>query len=163
MIAKDSQGEVLTALRAEGAVEFEPFWIVNCVFVRSASAALISRLATLPSVREIVGNNVAGVVDPVRIAKVRPRHSAAAVQWNIAKIEADLAWNTTRGEGVTVAGIDTGVRWTHETLIDSYRGNLGNGNVDHNYNWFDPKEFQRDPCTHVFFFLLIIGRWRWRC
>ena len=30
-------------------------------------------------------------------------------------------------------------RETHEALIDNYRGNLGNGNMDHDYNWFDPK------------------------
>jgi subtilisin family serine protease len=38
------------------------------------------------------------------------------------------------GQGVVTANVDTGVRWTHEALIGSYRG----GADDHDYNWVGP-------------------------
>src|ERR1700738_2651653 len=41
-----------------------------------------------------------------------------------------------RGQGITVAGADTGERWTHNALKPHYRGWDGQ-NADHNYNWHD--------------------------
>ena len=41
-----------------------------------------------------------------------------------------------RGQGITVAGADTGQRWTHNALKPHYRGWDGQ-NADHNYNWHD--------------------------
>ena len=38
------------------------------------------------------------------------------------------------GVGVTVCSVDTGVRWTHEALEGTYRGDVEN----HDYNWFGP-------------------------
>jgi hypothetical protein len=43
-----------------------------------------------------------------------------------------------RGDGIVVANIDTGVQFDHPALVGQYRGNLGGGTFDHNYNWFDP-------------------------
>ena len=36
-----------------------------------------------------------------------------------------------------VANIDTGVQYDHPALVNQYRGNIGGGSFDHNYNWFD--------------------------
>jgi subtilisin family serine protease len=41
-----------------------------------------------------------------------------------------------RGQGTTVAGADTGIRWTHNALKPHYRGWNGVAG-DHNYNWHD--------------------------
>lgn len=38
---------------------------------------------------------------------------------------------------MVVGSIDTGVRYTHEALVNQYRGNKGEGVFDHNYNWWD--------------------------
>ena len=61
------------------------------------------------------------------------------VEWNIAKIRADETWSTfgVRGEGAVVGIVDTGVMYDHPALVNSYRGNLGGGNFDHNYSWYD--------------------------
>ena len=40
------------------------------------------------------------------------------------------------GQGIVVAGADTGVRWTHNALKPHYRGWDGQ-NADHDYNWHD--------------------------
>ena len=36
------------------------------------------------------------------------------------------------------ANIDTGVQFDHPALVNQYRGNLGGGTFDHDYNWWDP-------------------------
>src|SRR5204862_1995170 len=41
-----------------------------------------------------------------------------------------------RGQGITVAGADTGQRWTHNALKPHYRGWNGQ-NANHNFNWHD--------------------------
>jgi subtilisin family serine protease len=55
-----------------------------------------------------------------------------------AQVTADDVWPTATGEGIVVSNIDTGVMYTHTALVDGYRGNLGGGTFDHNYNWWDP-------------------------
>jgi subtilisin family serine protease len=46
-----------------------------------------------------------------------------ALEWGVDRIDADLAWNTTRGTGVRVAVLDTGIDRDHEDLV----GNLVDG------------------------------------
>jgi subtilisin family serine protease len=49
------------------------------------------------------------------------------------------------GQDVTVAGQDTGIRWTHNALKPHYRG--WNGAVaDHNYNWHDAIHVANASC-----------------
>ena len=69
------------------------------------------------------------------------------VEWNIAKIRADVTWSTfdIRGQGAVVGIIDTGVMYAHDALNTQYRGNLGGGSYDHNYNWFDLLNHQEAP------------------
>jgi subtilisin family serine protease len=61
------------------------------------------------------------------------------IEWNIIRIRADDTWTTfgVRGVGAKVGIIDTGVMFTHPALVDQYQGNLGGGNFQHDYNWFD--------------------------
>ena len=55
--------------------------------------------------------------------------------WGVARIGADRVWQEygLRGEGVTVAVVDTGAQWTHPALRGSYLGADGY----HAYAWFD--------------------------
>ena len=51
-----------------------------------------------------------------------------------------------RGQGITVAGADTGQRWTHNALKPHYRGWDG-VTADHNYNWHDSiHDSTGNPC-----------------
>ena len=70
--------------------------------------------------------------------------------WGITKIGADDVWaDGILGGGVVVANVDTGVDFTHEALVNQYRGNLG-GSFDHNYNWWDPTGICGDePCDNA--------------
>ena len=71
----------------------------------------------------------------------------SSIEWNIAKIRADEVWSTfnIRGQGAVVGILDTGVMYNHPALISQYRGNLGGGIFDHNYNWFDFFDHQPIP------------------
>lgn len=59
------------------------------------------------------------------------------VPLTVPQIAADAAWSVTQGQGVTIAVIDGGARYTHEALQSSYRGTASDGSFDHDYNWVD--------------------------
>ena len=69
------------------------------------------------------------------------------MEWGIANINADDVWSThgVTGEGIVVGNIDTGAQFDHPALVAQYRGNIGGGSFDHNYNWFDPSNICRSP------------------
>ncbi|MBN1877639.1 MAG: S8 family serine peptidase [Anaerolineae bacterium] len=93
--------------------------------------------------------NIPGVVQVIRNPNVREyphrikmpygpgTDTITGVQENLRAINADEAWNLdVLGEGIVVAGQDTGYDWTHPALRSHYRGWDGTG-ADHDYNWHD--------------------------
>jgi subtilisin family serine protease len=54
-------------------------------------------------------------------------------------VRADDFWAASghNGDGIVVANIDTGVRYTHTALINQYRGT---DTGSHDYNWWDPSQ-----------------------
>ncbi len=109
------------------------------------NAAQLSQLVENPQVRQISSNHQYAIIQPDPTTPegpqlpILPAHQPGAVEWNIAKIRADDAWSTfgVTGEGAVIGIMDTGVMFNHPALVNSYRGKLGDGNFDHNYNWFD--------------------------
>jgi subtilisin family serine protease len=97
------------------------------------SEEVLAFLKAHPDVVELREEKFAYVIDPTTPFAAASSESFEA-GWNIELIGAVDAWNVTQGENIVVSNIDTGVRYTHESLIGSYRGADGN----HNYNWFDP-------------------------
>jgi len=87
-------------------------------------------------------------------------HSILSDQPTFSQIGADEAWSASQGENVTIAIIDGGARYTHESLQPSYRGSGSGGNVDHDYNWIDFAYHNKEVgwlsvCTRLSFCLLI--------
>ncbi len=63
--------------------------------------------------------------------------SATSIEWGLEKIGVPQVWELGyKGQGVVIAGQDTGYQWDHPALKAKYRGWDGQ-NVDHNYNWHD--------------------------
>jgi subtilisin family serine protease len=133
--AADSQAKIRAELDAQH-VKYQAFWGTNAIRIESGSLTLAQNLAT--------HTEVEGLYAPVQIEvpKVTPGQAEKeiqAVEWGVANIKANQVWDQfgDKGEGIVVASIDTGVQYDHPALVKQYRGNLGNGQFDHNYNWFD--------------------------
>lgn len=69
-----------------------------------------------------------------------------AVEASLNLIRAPEVWALGHaGQGITVAGADTGVRWDHPALIDQYRGN-SSGTISHAYHWHDAVHATGSSC-----------------
>ena len=135
--ARESQAPVRAWLDAH-AVQYQAYWIVNAIFVKSAGPSIVDSLATRPDVKEIRANHAYPI--PKETVVPAERAQPSTTEWGLNAINAPQVWSTfnDRGEGIVVSSIDTGVRYTHQALVGKYRGNLGGGNFDNNYNWWDP-------------------------
>ncbi|MFF2407671.1 S8 family serine peptidase [Streptomyces sp. NPDC058092] len=133
--AAASQADVLKELR-RAHLDYEAFWATNAIHVTGGSLEMAEQLASEPEVEALWP--VLNYTAPEPSAG-RTTAEIDAVEWGIANINADDVWEKygTKGEGITVANIDTGVQYDHPALVKQYRGNLGDGTFDHNYNWFD--------------------------
>jgi hypothetical protein len=131
--------------RLDGAhARYRAFWIANAIYVENGSTDLVNSIAADPQVAQVRANHRYERPEPT------PRQAEQivdAVEWGIAAINADDAWGTfgSRGEGIVVANVDTGVQFDHPALVRQYRGNQGGGVFDHNYNWVDPSNICGNP------------------
>lgn len=135
--AAATQGQLRAAVAARG-LDYTPLWIINALAVRG-DAADVAALAARAEVAELRGNRTASLeVAPAQTGAASCAPDAAATCWNIARVGANRVWADfgVRGEGITVASIDSGVRFYHPALVGQYRGTR-DGSFDHNYNWFD--------------------------
>lgn len=133
--AAESQAKIRAELDSSG-VKYQSFWATNAIKVTGGSSAMAQNFAAHAEVD--------GLYAPVEykvpeITKGSDEKTVNAVEWGIANINADDVWSQygVKGAGITVANIDTGVQFNHPALVNSYRGNNGDGTFDHNYNWFD--------------------------
>jgi len=63
--------------------------------------------------------------------------SINGIEWNVSMVNAPQAWGLGHtGQGIVVAGQDTGYQWDHPAIINQYRGWDGQ-TADHHYNWHD--------------------------
>jgi subtilisin family serine protease len=135
-VAIESQADLLNWLDSRG-VKYRRFWIVNQVLVRG-DAALLNEILNRNDVDRIDANPaVRGITDPEPDPNIPRVSTPDTVEWGVRQINADDVWAYgVKGEGIVIAGQDTGVDWDHPALIDHYRGWDGI-NADHNYNWHD--------------------------
>lgn len=140
--AESNQAGLHTLLQKRG-VSHEPHWLVNAIRV-TGGRPILEELAADVQVGLIVPDQVYQIPQP------EPGATEATIQsieWNIDRIRAPEVWAGfgVQGEGIVVANIDTGVQFDHPALVNQYRGNLGNGSFDHNYNWYDPANICGNP------------------
>ena len=141
-VADRSQAGLRAVLDAHG-VSYQPYWIINTMRV-TAGETLLLEIAARDDVKRILAERVYQI--PTPLAGVdEPRVNG--IEWGVDRIRAPLVWSTfnVRGENTVLANIDTGVQYNHPARVRQYRGNLGGGNFDHNYNWFDPSKICGNP------------------
>lgn len=132
--AQETQGPILADLQARG-VEHRSYYIVNMIWVKGDRALAydlaerldVARIDGNPTIRNVLPQAEAGFSAP----------GPDAPEAGINQVRAPQAWALGySGQGVVVAGADTGIRWTHGALRPHYRGWDGAA-ADHNYNWHD--------------------------
>lgn len=139
--ARESQAEARAVLAA-GASNFKPYWVVNAIRVNGGSLELAYTLAADPNVEELIPPVNYVPVEPIKRPERLDTTPSDGPEWGLENIHAPDVWETygARGDGLTVANIDTGVEYDHPALVESYRGNNGDGTFSHDYNWLDTNE-----------------------
>ena len=142
--AEVSQEPLRRWLEEQG-VKYRSFWIVNMIQAE-LTPAQIAALAGRAEVARLVDNAPSGLRLPPQPAAAGPQ-APEAIEWGVNKVRAPQVWALgVNGQGVTIAGQDTGIRWTHNALKSHYRGWNGSGIVDHNYNWHDAIHAANGSC-----------------
>jgi len=147
--ANAAQANVTQYLNDAG-VTYESFWIKNTILVTRSDLVVLNGMLGFQEVQYIRPLKNYILYEPDTSSAVLG-NSVNAIEPNISQVNADDVWALGyTGEGMVVASIDTGVRYTHDALTEQYRGNDG-GTYDHNYNWWDGLEVfdvPTDPHSH---------------
>ena len=130
--AESSQKAAIAALEESG-TEYTSYWASNAILVEDGSLDLATDLAADVQVLEVRPTTRHVLEEPETTDGAVP-NAAADSTYGIEAIHADDMWGLGfTGDGVVVAGLDTGVSRSHPALAAQYRGATSGGN----YNWFD--------------------------
>lgn len=137
--AKQEQNQVL---------ELDSYFIVNMVHALTTKA-VVEELVLRPEVEKILPSNWVALEKPITGAG--EIQSGSGRQWNIDNVGAYAVWDAygLDGAGVVVGTIDTGAHYTHEALVEKWRGNNGDGTFNSEYNWFDAIDGIKTPYDDV--------------
>ncbi len=133
--ATRSQKDLRATLDRQG-VRYTPFYIVNAIFVTSGTQSLVLTLATRSDVEKITANHKYQLQEPFK-EEGDPGSHITAAETNLTFIKATDVWMLGYdGQGIVLAGNDTGLSWDHPAILNHYRGWNG-ATANHNYNWWD--------------------------
>lgn len=133
--AARSQGPLSRFLEETGRA-YRSFWIANMIWVE-ADLGLLQQLAERSDVGHLYANPSVALRLPDTADDAPVPWSPEGIEWNVDQIGAPDFWDAGfTGQGVVVAGQDTGYDWDHPALEDQYRGWNG-ASVDHDYSWHD--------------------------
>lgn len=137
--AQNSQNRILNFLSVSATSNFfkygkvQSLWITNQIAIQVASQEFIEILASMDEISRIQEDEIEQLIQPIESRATNENSVKAVNQWGIQMIQAPEAWslfNGTDGSGIIVAGIDTGVRYSHNILLNNYKND--------SHDWFDP-------------------------
>ncbi len=133
--ADRTQKGLRTYLDKQGA-KYTSYYIVNAILVSGGTQDLVMAIASRSDVASVSANHAFRVEADKPLLKDVGPEAPAAVEPNITFVNADDVWALgDTGQGMVLAGNDTGLLWTHPAIQPHYRG--WNGvTADHNYNWW---------------------------
>jgi serine protease AprX len=150
-----TQADLRAWLDSQG-IAYRPFWIVNMIQA-TLTPAQMDALATRDDVAKIESNRAYRLKQPAENLpqpESQPEDQTQgadaaeplATEWGVNKVRAPMVWAAGyTGQGIVIAGQDTGIRWTHNAIKAKYRG--WNGvTADHNYNWHDSIHVTGSSC-----------------
>ncbi|NLN70181.1 MAG: S8 family serine peptidase [Chloroflexi bacterium] len=145
-LSESAQAEVRAYLDAQGA-PYEAFWIQNVIAVQSSTAETLTGLLNFGEIEALRSIPQVFLEElPDSIPAETNSQAAVGASANLVQINADKVWaQGDQGAGVVLGAIDTGARFTHEALLGTYRGNLGEGTFSHHYHWWDAVDHQDEP------------------
>ncbi|MFD2793761.1 S8 family serine peptidase [Promicromonospora vindobonensis] len=130
--ADAAQEQAIAELERSGA-EYTSYWGTNAILVENGSLDQAVELAADAEVLEVRPTTLHALDEPEATDVAAP-DAAARSTYGIKAINADEVWNLGfTGDGIVVAGLDSGVDRTHPALSAQYRG----ASSGSNYNWFD--------------------------
>lgn len=133
--AAQDQRELRHALDQRG-LRHRSLWAINAIALH-ADTATLDWLARQPQVAEIVWDGPSRRLPEARTEFTDPAKALDAIEWGVARIRAPEVWAMGfLGQGVRVAGQDTGYQWDHPALKSAYAGWNGTTAV-HDYHWWD--------------------------
>jgi serine protease AprX len=134
--AKTSQQSILKKLNKAG-LTYDSYYIDNIIVVKDAPLQMIEELSADNEVARILHNPVVRMIPEATKDQLTSEEFFGTGD-NIVSTGAERVWRElgNKGEGIVVAGQDTGIDWDHPALIRNYRGKTATG-VDHNFNWHD--------------------------
>lgn len=138
-------GPALDALKAAGLVTaYSVNPLSNTVVLdvpENKAAEAFKALNNVPGMGQLIRNrevHLDSVEVPLEGAPAATKTATGSVEWNVAKVNAPVAWAAgATGAGVTVGIVDTGTDLSHPAVHNKYRGLNADGTVNNNYNWFD--------------------------
>ena len=153
--ANETQPAVRQALQSFG-TEFRSFWVTNAIWAKG-DLAVVQAIALRPEVAYVFESGGGSLSLPVqeRISEAPISRETAttatpdlAPEPGLLKVNADDVWALgVLGQGVVVAGSDTGVAWQHAAVKKQYRGwNEATQTANHSYNWHDAIHNPNTPC-----------------
>lgn len=134
-LAQTSQSDLISFLTARK-VDFRSFWIINAIKA-DISSDVLSELVLRKDIKAIYYNEPVRTVPAVDRSLRELNSRNPELTWGLKRIRADKVWELgIEGQGVTLAGQDTGYKWDMQGIKEKYRGWDGTG-VKHDYNWHD--------------------------
>jgi len=139
-----SQRDVRSWLDAHG-IAYRSYWVSNVIEARLSQSA-IAELAGRNDVASIKSNRAFAMPLP-QVEQGTAPNTIEAIPYGVTKIQAPDVWAAGyNGQGIVIAGEDTGYQWDHPALQPHYRGWDG-ATADHNYNWHDSiHDSSGNPC-----------------
>ncbi len=153
-VAMRSQKELVEYLQLKQ-IKYHRFYISNMIELKDAPYEVLDQISKRADVEKIYDNPNFTVRRPdftehVADSLARNFQQEALPEESLIRIHATQVWQNlkVRGEGIVVAGQDSGVQWDHPALIHQYRGEAG----QHEGNWHDairePLTGKINPCGY---------------
>lgn len=133
-VSDRDQADVISFLKNQK-ISYRIFSIVNALVVKTDLQTAMT-IAKFQNVQKLISDPDIYFGEPFENVNQNMR-GPVVPEWGILNIGADQVWDMGyRGDGVVIAGADTGFDWQNPTLINKYRG-LSNDTVIHDYHWHD--------------------------
>jgi serine protease AprX len=128
------QPALLAFLKANGATNIKPLWIINSIAAK-VPASMIRKLAKRPGVARVY-------TDATLSVPVSGATSLAIPEWNLSAVHAPEVWDLGHtAQSVVVANMDTGVDVVHPDLATRWRGGTN--------SWYDPHGQHTTPTDYA--------------